>query len=96
MPAYFIADASVKNAAALQAFRSRATAAVSEFGGRYLVRTEAIETLEGTWTPETVIVIEFPDLERARNWYRSNEYALALAIRDNALSRHLILVDGLS
>lgn len=96
MPAYFIADASVRNAAALQAFRSRAAAAVSEHGGRYLVRTESIEAVEGTWAPQTVIVIEFPDLERARSWYRSSEYALALALRDNALSRHLILVDGLA
>ena len=41
-----------------------------------------------------IVVVEFPDLERARAWYRSPEYAAALAVRDAALGRDLILVDG--
>ena len=46
------------------------------------------------WRPNAIIVIEFPDLERARAWYRSAEYAAALAVRDDAISRDLILVEG--
>jgi uncharacterized protein (DUF1330 family) len=94
MTAYFISDASVKNREALEIFRAQAAASVSQYGGRYLVRAGSIEPLEGSWTPHAVIIIEFPDLERARSWYRSVEYASALAIRDDAISRHLILVDG--
>jgi uncharacterized protein (DUF1330 family) len=96
MPAYFIADAFVKNAQELESFRAQAAPAVARYGGRYLVRTGLVEALEGAWQPEMILVIEFPDLERARTWYRSAEYALALAVRDNALSRHLILVDGMA
>ena len=44
----------------------------------------------------TIIVVEFSDVERARTWYRSPEYAEALAVRDEALGRNLILVDGIS
>ena len=44
--------------------------------------------------PIEVIVVEFPDRERAHAWYRSPEYAAALEVRDKALSRNLILVDG--
>lgn len=43
-----------------------------------------------------MVVVEFPDVERARAWCRSPEYAAALAFRDAALSRHLILVDGIT
>ena len=42
-----------------------------------------------------IIVVEFADLERARTWYRSPEYAEAFAVRDKALSRNLILVDSI-
>ena len=42
----------------------------------------------------TIIIVEFPDMERARAWYRSPEYSLALDVRDEALSRNLILVEG--
>ena len=31
---------------------------------------------------------------RAQAWYRSPEYALALEVRDEALSRNLILAQG--
>jgi uncharacterized protein (DUF1330 family) len=39
-------------------------------------------------------VVEFPDAEQARAWYRSPDYAEALAVRDRALTRNLILVEG--
>jgi uncharacterized protein (DUF1330 family) len=96
MPAYFISDAFVKNREALETFRGRAAASVSRYGGRYLARAEAVEQVEGAWKPHIIIIIEFPDIERARAWYRSAEYALALAVRDQAIGRQLILVDGLS
>jgi uncharacterized protein (DUF1330 family) len=38
--------------------------------------------------------VEFPDRETAQAWYRSPEYAAALELRDRAISRNLILVEG--
>jgi uncharacterized protein (DUF1330 family) len=35
-------------------------------------------------------------MARARAWYRSPEYATALQFRDAALSRNLILVEGMA
>lgn len=35
-------------------------------------------------------------MEQARAWYCSPEYASALEVRDDALNRGLILVDGIS
>ena len=48
--------------------------------------------LEGNWTPQAIIIAEFPDPERA--WYHSPDYSSALEVRDQALSRNLILVEG--
>ena len=96
MPAYPISDVSVRNAEAFQIHRAQAADSIAQYGGRYLVRGGPIETLEGGWTPRTIIVVEFADLDRARAWYRSPEYASALEVRDAALGRNLILVDGIS
>jgi uncharacterized protein (DUF1330 family) len=95
MAAYFISDASVKNREALGMFRARALASITRYGGRYLARAGLVEPVEGSWNPSAIIIIEFPDLERARTWYRSAEYASALAIRDDAISRDMILVEGM-
>jgi uncharacterized protein (DUF1330 family) len=43
-----------------------------------------------------LVVVEFPDVETAKRWYSSPEYAFALEARDQALSRNLVLVDGIS
>jgi uncharacterized protein (DUF1330 family) len=76
----------VRNAEAFETYPTLAAASISQYGDRYLVRAGPIETLEGGWTPRAIIVIEFADLEHARAWYRSPEYALALAVRQLAPS----------
>jgi uncharacterized protein (DUF1330 family) len=96
MAAYFISDASAKNAEALGMFRARAAAWIARYGGRYIARSSSVQTVEGTWKPSVIIIIEFPDLERAKTWYRSAEYASALAVRDDAISRDMILVEGIT
>jgi uncharacterized protein (DUF1330 family) len=96
MPAYIISDLAVKDAAAIEIYRTRAAASIAQHGGRYLARGGAFEVLEGGWTPRSIVIVEFPDMAAARAWYRSPEYAKALEVRDQALSRNLILVDGVA
>ena len=96
MAAYVISDLSTRDPDALQTYRTRAAAAIAQYGGRYLARFGEIEVLEGDWRPEMLIIVEFPAIDQARAWYRSPEYAEALAVRDRALSRDLILVDGVA
>jgi len=93
MPAYIVSDLTIKDAEAIKEYRTRAAASIARHGGRYLVRGGAVERLEGDWQPN-IIVVEFPDSDAARRWYRSPEYAAALEVRDQALTRNLILVEG--
>jgi uncharacterized protein (DUF1330 family) len=94
MSAYIVSDVTTKNAAAIEIYRTRASASIAKHGGRYLVRRGTVDVLEGEWQPRQLIIVEFPDMERARAWYRSPEYALALEVRDEAFTRNLILVNG--
>lgn len=94
MAVYLISDVTARDADAFQIYRSRAAASIEKYGGRYLVRGGGIERLEGDWSPSAIVIVEFPDAERAKRWYASPEYAEALAVRDRALRRNLILVEG--
>ena len=94
MAAYVIADSTVRDPAAIQVYAERAAASIAKHGGRYIVRRGNCEALEGEWSPRMLVIVEFPDAQRARAWYRSPEYASALEVRDKALSRNLILVEG--
>lgn len=95
MPAYVIADVQVTDPAAYEAYRPLAGASIARFGGRFIVRGGKVELLEGAPAPQRIVVIEFPDADTARRWYRSDEYQQALKIRQSASTEaRLILVEG--
>lgn len=96
MAAFVISDVSARDDEALQTYRTRAADSITKYGGRYLARGGDVHVLEGAWNPQTIIIVEFPSVEQARAWYRSPEYAFALEVRDAALIRNLILVEGVS
>ena len=52
--------------------------------------------IEGGPPPKTIIVVEFPTMERLHEWYASPEYAEALKMRQTALDRRLIFVEGVA
>jgi uncharacterized protein (DUF1330 family) len=53
-----------------------------------------VELLEGQPMPERIVLIEFPDSDTARRWYRSDEYQSALKLRQAASRGRLILVEA--
>ena len=72
--------------------RRLAAASIEHHGGRYLARGGALDRLEGHWRDGAVIIV-FSSLAAARTWYRSPEYALALAQRNEAVERDLVIVE---
>ena len=96
MPAYVISEVDIKDAAGFEAYRTIAAKAIAQYGGHYLVRGGAAEAVEGGPPPKTLIVVEFPSMERLREWYASGEYAEALKHRRTAIDRRLIFVEGVA
>jgi uncharacterized protein (DUF1330 family) len=94
MPAYIIADIQVTDPAAYDGYRPLAAASIAQFGGRFVVRGGNVDLLEGEPQPERIVVIEFPDADTARRWYRSEEYQKALKIRQAASRGRVFLVEG--
>jgi uncharacterized protein (DUF1330 family) len=95
MPAYFIAEIDVQDAAAFEAYRAQVPAAIARYGGRYLARGGKTETLEGDWRPPRIVLLEFPSLEQAHAFYASPEYAPLKALRLRSTRSRLLLVEGL-
>ena len=95
MVAYVIAEVDVQDATLFEEYRKLVPATIAQYGGKYVVRGGTTETKEGGWTPKRFVVLEFPTLARAREWYHSAEYAPALAMRLKAAKSRVILVEGL-
>lgn len=94
MPAYFVVEIEITDAAAYDRYRPLAAASVERHGGKFLVRGGRTETLEGGWSPKRVVILEFPSMEAARAFYRSPDYQEALKIRLAASRSKAILVEG--
>ena len=95
MSAYVIADIEITDPAGYDEYRRRVPATVAQYGGRYLARGGAVETLEGDWRPRRLVILEFPSLAQARRWYDSPEYREPRAIRQRCSEGHVILTEGL-
>ncbi len=94
MPAFVIVEVEVRDPEAYETYRSLVPASVDAYGGRFIARGGATENLEGDWTPERIVVLEFPSLERAKQWWSSPEYRDAKAIRMRAAQTRMIAIEG--
>ena len=94
MPAYVISEVEIREEGAAASYRELAAASIGKYGGRYLARAAEAQVAEGREASGKIVIVEFPSMERAREWYVSPEYAEALAFRDAALRRRLMFVDG--
>ncbi len=94
MAAYVIADVEVTDPAKYEDYKKLSPTAVAKHGGRFLARGGQTAVLEGNWRPGRLVVIEFPTLEQARNFYTSVEYTAARRARAGAAKMNMVVVDG--
>jgi len=94
VPAYVVVETKITDAEKASRYRPLSGASVERHGGRFLVRGGAISVFEGSWHPERVVVIEFPSVEKAREWYESEDYRVARQVRDGAGEWRIVVVEG--
>lgn len=94
MPAYIIVQVEVTETAGYDDYKKMVPASLATYGGKFVVRGGACETLEGTWQPKRVVVLEFPTVARAKQWWASDEYRDARALRQRTAKTEMILVEG--
>ncbi|MEH0933700.1 DUF1330 domain-containing protein [Micromonospora psammae] len=71
----------------------RIQSTLDPYQGRFRVHGADVEVLEGDF-PGTVVIIEFPDVERARAWYASPAYREILPLRLRHIEGSAIIVPG--
>ena len=61
----------------------------------YTALEACVQALEGSWTPGRLVILEFPSLAKAREWWDSPEYAPARALRQATSRGSLVVLEGL-
>jgi uncharacterized protein (DUF1330 family) len=94
MSAYIVVQVDVKDPVRYERYKDLVPASIAKYGGRFVVRGGKTETLEGSWSPKRFVMVEFPDVARAKAWWASEEYAEAKALRQATSHTEMIVVEG--
>lgn len=94
MHAYVVVEIEVLDADRYEQYKRMVPTSLAAYGGRFLVRGGRAETLEGDWSPKRLVVLEFPSVERAKQWWGSSEYAEAKALRQETARTQMLVVEG--
>jgi uncharacterized protein (DUF1330 family) len=94
MSAYILAHVDVKNWDAYREYMSHTPRVIAKFGGRFVARGGEMVTLEGPEETLRVVLVEFPTLDSARNFYNSPDYKAVKKLREGAGGAKLVAIDG--
>ncbi len=95
MSAFLVVDTSIKNPDAYEEYKQRAKPIAEKFGGVYRVRGGDLDLRESDlWSPTRIVIIEFPDMQSARAFVDSDEYAPVKPIRQEHADCTLFIVEG--
>ena len=94
MAGYLIGQIKVNDPEAYSEYVKQSSQTVEKYRGNFLVRGGEMEILEGECPYPRVVVIEFPSVEAAREWYNSPEYEGPKSIRMATAEANLVLVEG--
>lgn len=94
MPAYAVAHLTKMTVnRQLVAYLQQVDATLEPYGGRFLVHGKKSTVVEGDFSGY-VIIIEFPDMEKAEGWYYSEDYQEIASLRKDNSEGSIILVEG--
>jgi uncharacterized protein (DUF1330 family) len=92
--AYVIAQVEVTDWDKFKEYLKETPRVIAQYGGRYIARGGETVMLEGDDQPERIVLIEFPSLQKAKEWYHSKEYQQIKSLRKGASTGSLIAIDG--
>ena len=95
MATYMIVDVDIHDLDAYESYKAQVTPIIKKFGGEYLVRGGAHETLEtDLWAPTRMVILRFPNKDAALSFVHSPEYTPVKKIRRDNSDSTVLIVEG--
>ena len=96
MAAYLIANVEIKDSERIMEYLSATPKILKKYTGRFLVRGGEIWIAEGEWHPKRLVIVEFDSFEKAKEFWKSDEYKPLKELRQSSSYTEMIFVDGLT
>ncbi len=97
MPAYAVFDLSPLDPDKMKHYLDVATSVLKSFDGKIIAASNDVDMREGDWSPERIVIVEFPTMAAAQGWYESPEYqgVLPMRLRVNHHDK-MVIVPGIA
>jgi uncharacterized protein (DUF1330 family) len=95
MSVYVIVQLSIHDRSRYDAYAAAMPATLTQHGGTVLAADDGPRVLEGEWTGDRVVLLQFPDRDAFRTWASSPEYQAIVADRHAGSDAVITLVRAL-
>jgi uncharacterized protein (DUF1330 family) len=92
---YIIVEVRVTDPEVYERYKAAVPATLAAYGGKFVVRGGRAENLEGDWEPGRIVVLQFESVEKAKAWWKSQEYATPKQLRQASSVTKMIVVEGM-
>jgi uncharacterized protein (DUF1330 family) len=94
MKAYLVLDLSVNDFGGFRKYIAEIPAFIAKHSGKYIVQGVQPTVIEGDWKPERMVIIEFPEREKAETFLSDPEIQDLFKLRHDTTTSKLVLADG--
>jgi uncharacterized protein (DUF1330 family) len=94
MKAYLVLDLSVNDLGGFRTYIAEIPAFIAKHAGKYIVRGVRPKTIEGDWKPERLVIIEFPQRDKAEAFLSDPKIKDLFKVRHDTTTSKLVLADG--
>jgi uncharacterized protein (DUF1330 family) len=94
MKAYLVLDLSIHDYEGFKPYIANVPVYIERHGGKYVVQGAEPRPIEGDWSPERMVIIEFPTRQKAEQFLDDPEFQELAKIRHMTTTSKLVLVDG--
>jgi uncharacterized protein (DUF1330 family) len=96
MKAYLVVDLSVHDFEGFRKYIAGIPAFIAKHSGKFIVRGAQPTPIEGDWKPERMVILEFPERQKAEAFLTDPEVQELFKVRHATTTSNLVLVDGCS
>ena len=94
MPAFVLVEITIHDHDLYAEYKKLTPTSIDAFGGKFVIRGGKAISMEGDWNPERIVLLEFPNVQLAQEWWDSEQYAQAKEIRQKSAFTKMIIVEG--
>ncbi|MBC7078096.1 MAG: DUF1330 domain-containing protein [Synergistales bacterium] len=94
MTAYLVLDLTVNDLTEFLPYVEAIPAFIAKHGGRYVSKGADPVVMEGEWSPQRLVILQFPSQTHARAFLTDPEAQDLFARRHRSTTSRLVLVEG--